>query len=50
MPERLFRFDDGIEQSDPALAVMQQLPRHSAVAGITDRAEGARAPSLTLEL
>lgn len=47
MPERLFRFADGIEQSDPALAVMQQLPRHSAVAGSLI---APRVPSLTLEL
>lgn len=41
MPERVFQFGGGIEQRDPALTVMQQLPRHSAVAGIIDRAEGA---------
>ncbi|MET8742224.1 hypothetical protein [Streptomyces sp. NPDC004728] len=48
MPERVFQFGGGIEQRDPALTVMQKLPRHSAVAGIIDRAEGAFA-TVTLE-
>ncbi|MFJ8492327.1 hypothetical protein ACIRBZ_28855 [Streptomyces sp. NPDC094038] len=49
MHQRLLGLDDGIEQRDPALAITQQLPDYPTVAGITDRAEGTRAPTGTPE-